>query len=125
MVSLKISVLVFFCVASVAQSLFAPLLNAPQEPVPPPSPQSRLVFDQRFTTKLDHFSEDETTWEMRYFSNNAFYVFGGPMFIFVGGEWPISYGWVLGGHMFDMAKAMNGYIFYTEHRFYGESRPTA
>lgn len=61
---------------------------------------------------------------MRYFSNNAYHVFGGPMFIFVGGEWPISYGWVVGGAMHDMAKDMNGYIFYTEHRYYGESRPT-
>lgn len=28
------------------------------------------------------------------------------------------------GHMYDMAKALNGLLFYTEHRFYGETRPT-
>lgn len=61
---------------------------------------------------------------MRYFSNNEHYAPGGPLFIYLGGEWEISYGWVMGGHMYDMAKEMNGHIFYTEHRYYGRSYPT-
>jgi Serine carboxypeptidase S28 len=36
----------------------------------------------------------------------------------------VSEGWVTGGHMVDMARDLNGFIFYTEHRFYGLSRPT-
>lgn len=28
------------------------------------------------------------------------------------------------GHIYDMAKALNGVMFYTEHRFYGQTRPT-
>ena len=28
------------------------------------------------------------------------------------------------GHMYDMAKALNGLLFYTEHRYYGNTKPT-
>lgn len=98
-----------------------------REPPPPPitNPTSRLVLERWITQKLDHFDETSTaTWQMRYLSNSDFYRKGGPLFIFVGGEWTATYGWVLGGHMYDMAKEMNGYIFYTEHRYYGQSLPT-
>lgn len=61
---------------------------------------------------------------MRYLANSEHYREGGPIFIFVGGEWEISSGWITGGHMYDMAREMNGYLFYTEHRYYGWSRPT-
>ena len=56
--------------------------------------------------------------------NDQFYKPGGPFFIFVGGEWEILPNRITGGHMYDMAKELNGYMFYTEHRFYGLSRPT-
>lgn len=46
------------------------------------------------------------------------------MFIYVGGEWEISEGWLMGGHMYYMARDMNGSMFYTEHRYYGKSFPT-
>lgn len=101
------------------------ILNLSKEPPLSRKIESRLVFNRLFNTKLDHFDEEnEARWDMRYFSNDAYFVNGGPMFIFVGGNWPISYGWVLEGHMVDMAKDMKGYIFYTEHRYYGESKPT-
>ncbi|XP_046804332.1 putative serine protease K12H4.7 isoform X2 [Lucilia cuprina] len=75
--------------------------------------------------KLDHFDANETrTWQMRYMSNDEFFKPGGPIFIYVGGEWFISPGFITGGHVYDMAKEHNGYLFYTEHRFYGESKPT-
>lgn len=60
----------------------------------------------------------------RYISNDEFYQEGGPLFIFVGGEWEISTGYVTGGHFYDLAKEHNGYLFYTEHRYYGKSWPT-
>lgn len=44
--------------------------------------------------------------------------------MFVGGEWAITEGWLLGGHMYDMAKEFNGSLFYSEHRYYGKSQPT-
>lgn len=45
--------------------------------------------------------------------------------MFLGGEWEISPGYVMYGHFYDMAKELGAYLFYTEHRYYGQSRPTA
>lgn len=60
---------------------------------------------------------------MRYLSNDFYFKEKGPIFIFVGGEWEISESNLRGGHMFDMAKNLSGYMFYTEHRYYGRSQP--
>lgn len=50
---------------------------------------------------------------------------GGPIFIFIGGEWEISPGYISAGLMFDMAKELSGVLYYTEHRYYGKSLPTS
>ncbi|XP_059621344.1 putative serine protease K12H4.7 [Phlebotomus argentipes] len=95
---------------------------------PPPAPQTsrKSVIEGWIEQKLDHFNDsNNATYKMRFLANNQFYKPGGPIFIFVGGEWSISPGWVSGGHMYDMAKELNGYLFYTEHRFYGQSHPTS
>lgn len=42
----------------------------------------------------------------------------------IGGEWDITPGYVQTGLMFDMAAEHNGYMFYTEHRYYGNTHPT-
>lgn len=99
------------------------------EPNPPPPKNdrinSRALSQGIIKQRLDHFDDtNNSTWEMRYFANNEFYLPGGPFFIFVGGEWEIVTGWITGGHMYDMAAKMNGQLFITEHRFYGQSRPT-
>lgn len=76
--------------------------------------------------RLDNFDpQNEQFWQMRYMENNFFLQDRGPIFIFVGGETEIVQGWLLGGHMRDMARALNGTMFYTEHRYYGKSRPTS
>lgn len=59
----------------------------------------------------------------RYMANEEFYEEGGPLFIHVGGEWTISPGSISSGHMYDMAKENKAYLCYTEHRYYGKSRP--
>lgn len=108
-----------------SDSVWSGIGNLKREPQPPPGPEPRLILNRKFTTKLDHFDDtNDSQWEMKYFSNDNHFVFGGPMFVFVGGDWPISYGWVIRGHVFDMAKDMSGTVFYTEHRYYGDSRPT-
>ncbi|XP_037942623.1 uncharacterized protein LOC119675488 [Teleopsis dalmanni] len=95
------------------------------EPEPPVAKSRANVETKWIVQKLDQFNEeDDRTWEMRYMSNDEFYEQGGPLFIFVGGEWAISQGYLVGGHMYDMAKEHKGYLFYTEHRYYGQSRPT-
>jgi hypothetical protein len=97
-----------------------------QEPPPPPATSFRAIREEWITQRLDHFNLlDFRTFQMRYFANDDYYRPGGPLFIFVGGEWNVNSGWATGGHMVDMARDLNGYIFYTEHRFYGQSRPTS
>lgn len=59
----------------------------------------------------------------RYMLNDVFFKSGGPLFIFLGGEWEISQGRITAGHMYDMAKEHSGLLAYTEHRYYGESKP--
>jgi hypothetical protein len=89
------------------------------------SPYSALVQTKWITQKLDHFnSYDSRTFQMRYFENSEFLQTGGPIFIYVGGEWSITPGWVQSGHMYDMARQLNGTMYYTEHRYYGYSIPT-
>lgn len=65
-------------------------------------------------------------YPQRYYRNDEFFnaTRGGPIFIFVGGEWVISPESLRGGHMFDMAQELGGQMFYTEHRYYGQSFPT-
>lgn len=76
--------------------------------------------------KVDNFNpQNPSTWSMRYMENDEHYVPGGPLFIFVGGEWAISEFSIQQGHFYDMAKEHQAYLFYTEHRYYGQSRPTA
>jgi Serine carboxypeptidase S28 len=101
------------------------------------------VKEKWIEQKLDHFNEsDSRVWMMRFLENDRFFQPGeveslwcwqtvksfssqdGPIFIYIGGEWEITAGWISAGHMFDMAKEFNGTMFYTEHRFYGKSRPT-
>ncbi|KFB43595.1 AGAP001240-PA-like protein [Anopheles sinensis] len=74
---------------------------------------------------LDHFdAQNVYTWSMRYMENAEHYKPGGPLFVYVGGEWEISAGSISQGHTYDMAKELGGYLFYTEHRYYGKSHPT-
>lgn len=87
--------------------------------------RSPFVSTKWITQILDHFNPQETrTWQMRYMENDQYFQPGGPIFIYVGGEWTISAGWLQTGHMVDMAKELNGTMYYTEHRYYGQSHPT-
>jgi Serine carboxypeptidase S28 len=97
-----------------------------REPPPPVATSTRVIREDWITQRLDHFNQgDSRTFQMRYYANDEYFQPGGPLFVFVGGEYGISPGWVTGGHTVDMAREMNGYIFYVEHRFYGRTRPTA
>ncbi|XP_061386785.1 putative serine protease K12H4.7 [Musca vetustissima] len=87
--------------------------------------ESRAVETEWITQKLDHFDEtNDGTWEMRYMSNAEYFKAGGPMIIYLGGEWAISPGSISSGMLADIAKEHNGMLFYTEHRYYGQSKPT-
>uniref|UniRef100_A0A1A9X1K7 Serine protease K12H4.7 n=1 Tax=Glossina brevipalpis TaxID=37001 RepID=A0A1A9X1K7_9MUSC len=97
--------------------------NLHKDPAPPAQTRASVQI-LSIKQQLDHFDQNETrTWSMRYMANDEFFEEGGPMFIYVGGEWAISPGSISGGHVYDMAKEHHGYLFYTEHRYYGESHP--
>ncbi|XP_049882237.1 putative serine protease K12H4.7 isoform X2 [Pectinophora gossypiella] len=62
---------------------------------------------------------------MRYHYNGVYA--GGnepPIIILVGGEWAISPQWVAGGFPENLASTIGGGLFYTEHRYYGETSPS-
>lgn len=99
--------------------------NLHSEPFYTAHKRSSRVETKWIEQKLDNFNtSDARTWQMRYMENREHFKAGGPIFIYVGGEWTISAGAISGGHWYDIAKDLNGILFYTEHRYYGASRPT-
>ncbi|XP_062555131.1 putative serine protease K12H4.7 [Armigeres subalbatus] len=78
----------------------------------------------KFRTRVDHFNpQNRDTFEFEYFSNDQFYQPGGPIFIFVGGNWPLSQYYIEAGHFFSIANYENAWLFANEHRYYGNSFP--
>ncbi|KAG5666062.1 putative Dipeptidyl peptidase 2, partial [Polypedilum vanderplanki] len=86
----------------------------------------RAPVEKFIEQSLDNFNPQETRrWQMRYFENDAYFQPNGPIFINLGGEWTISPGSITQGTLIvEMAQEMHGMLYYTEHRFYGNSRPT-
>lgn len=60
----------------------------------------------------------------RYFVNNLHFQEGGPIFLYVGGDFMVGSYWLEHGHMHDIAEDLNGFIVGSETRFFGENRPT-
>jgi hypothetical protein len=108
------------------------LSNKYQEHREPPVEESEnprfaidAVEEKWIEQKLNNFDPlDRRTFMMRYLENRAHLKEGGPIFIYIGGEWTISNGTLNNGHIADMMREMNGIMFYTEHRYYGKTQPT-
>lgn len=49
----------------------------------------------------------------------------GTIFLFIGGEGELTYHWVTSGGIFKLAKTYKGLALALEHRYYGQSQPTA
>lgn len=98
------------------------------DPFPEPKterPVPSNVVLNTITQRVDNFDLlNEATFEQYFYSNNEFYQPGGPVFIFLSGEWDITPYRLTESLMADLANELNGTIFYLEHRFYGQSRPT-
>ncbi|GAB0088476.1 thymus-specific serine protease [Sergentomyia squamirostris] len=82
--------------------------------------------ERNITQRLDHFDPNNTdTWTHRYWIDDSFYTPGAPIFLYVGDmtffftEFRMNT-----SHFRDLAEEFNAYILVTEHRYYGESRPT-
>lgn len=63
-------------------------------------------------------------FRQRYYENSRYFKKDGPIFIMIGGEWAISKGFLEAGLMYGLASAYNAIMYYTEHRYYGRSKPT-
>lgn len=121
---LLIKVVGIFLWSFVAESFFVNSLRNLQPPVSQ-TVRGETVQTEWIKQRVNNFDlNDKRTWQMRYLENNYFLRDGGTVFIFVGGEVEVDEGWLLGGHMRDMAVQLQGAMFYVEHRYYGESRPT-
>ncbi|GAB0098732.1 thymus-specific serine protease [Sergentomyia squamirostris] len=85
------------------------------------------IETRNFTQWLDHFDENCTeTWNNTYYIDESFYEPGGPIFLYVG-DMQFYYTWyrLNSSHFIDIAREVGALIIGTEHRYYGESRPTA
>lgn len=93
------------------------------EPENPPAP--RATVENNVTQRLDNFDpNNRATFEQRYYMNGEFFQPGGAIFVFLAGEWEITPYRLEYSLMNDLARELRGYMFYLEHRFYGQSRPT-
>lgn len=103
-------------------------LLAPREPFPALKSDQTAPLNVTLQTifqRLDNFDPSNLqVWEQRFFMNDEFYTPGSPFFVFLGGEWTITPYRLTNSLMYDMADDLNAAIFYLEHRYYGESRPT-
>ncbi|KAM6959245.1 thymus-specific serine protease [Aplochiton taeniatus] len=72
---------------------------------------------------LDHFNfQNNKTFPQKFFVNEAFWERPhGPVFLYIGGEGPLSEFSVLAGHHVNMAEANGALLVALEHRFYGDS----
>ncbi|XP_053620781.1 putative serine protease F56F10.1 isoform X2 [Plodia interpunctella] len=110
-------------------ALFAGALGLRTLEPPPPVSTTRNTYEERWLdVRLDHFSAFyNDTFPMRFYYNGEFAVnnqVNNHIVIFVGGEWAISPGWVTGGLAHEFAGYIQAGVFYTEHRYYGLTRPT-
>lgn len=60
----------------------------------------------------------------RYKENSAFLKKDSPILIMIGGEWAITDGFLQSGTMYEIGVKHHALMYYTEHRFYGDSKPT-
>lgn len=106
---------------------FRKFLNR-RDPFPEPSnpPPSTLNIEERFITqRLDNFDPtNDDTWEQRYLMTAQHFEQGGCVFVFLSGEWSVTEYRLENSVMAELAEDLNCYIFYLEHRYFGESRPT-
>ncbi|KAJ6641397.1 Thymus-specific serine protease [Pseudolycoriella hygida] len=103
-------------------------LLAPRDPFPTdiyPRPIPQNISLETIEQRLDNFDPSNlAVWEQRYYVNTNYYEPGSPIFLFLAGEWTITPYRLSYSLMHDIASEINGSLYYLEHRYYGESRPT-
>ena len=96
--------------------------NAPK-PTTSPNPSKRIVIENFFTTRIDHFNAQNTDeWTLRYLAVTDWYQPGGPILIWLGGYMPIQpYMVDESSLIYDMAREMHGAVYAFETRYFGQS----
>jgi len=95
----------------------------PEPKNPPPSTGS--VVEAWIEQRLDNFDPtNEATWQQRYMMNGEHFLEDGCIFLFLSGEWAITEYRLENSFMEEMSQEFSCYMFYLEHRYYGESQPT-
>lgn len=84
-------------------------------------------FQERYIVQpvnpIDSF--DRRTWQNRYYLDNDSYTENGPIFVHVGGpDFYLADARMNMSYFVELGMEMGAVMAYTEHRFYGESRPT-
>uniref|UniRef100_A0A1B0F9N1 Serine protease K12H4.7 n=1 Tax=Glossina morsitans morsitans TaxID=37546 RepID=A0A1B0F9N1_GLOMM len=98
------------------------------EPSKIPSLHGAEPIDMWFKQRLDHFSSKlSSTWKQRYFVNDKYYRndSAAPIFLLIGGEAEAAKHWMYSGAWIKYAEHFGALCFQLEHRFYGQSHPTA
>ncbi|KHJ92307.1 serine carboxypeptidase S28 [Oesophagostomum dentatum] len=94
-------------------------------PKPPKIKQMTQKAERNFITQpMNHFNDDDMrVFQQKYYINSAYAKTGGPIFLVIGGETPMSSAWVEGQDMFHMvlAQKFGATVFALEHRYYGDS----
>ncbi|EGC40102.1 hypothetical protein DICPUDRAFT_147119 [Dictyostelium purpureum] len=95
----------------------SPLSDRRPLPTDPPA--------QWFNNQVDHYNPLNTeTFKQRYYVNDTYWTPGGPVFLVLGGEGPISPSYVTGHFVVNYyAPMFDALIVAVEHRFYGASTP--
>ncbi|XP_040153138.1 putative serine protease K12H4.7 [Anopheles arabiensis] len=87
--------------------------------------QSPRTVEGRFTSRVNHFDpQNRDTFEFNYLHNDQYYRQGGPLFIVVGGHYPVNPYFMENSHFRDVAALEGAWLATNEHRYFGESYPT-
>lgn len=109
-----------------ANEKFHKLLNR-RDPFPEPAnpPKTSNVVEGWVTQRVDNFDvNNNATWQQRYMMNGEYFLEDGCIFLFLSGEWSITEYRLENSFMEEMSQELSCYMFYLEHRYYGQSRPT-
>ncbi|ORX44014.1 hypothetical protein DM01DRAFT_81328 [Hesseltinella vesiculosa] len=122
-----ITPLLFFLI-TVAQALHSPgyrfgLENRQRDTVKVDSKYGPFYFNQR----VDHSSDNATTFPQRIWANADWYKPNGPVIFYNAGEVDADQtgrsNYVVNSSMALLARELNGVVIVLEHRFYGQSMP--
>jgi len=72
----------------------------------------------------EQLNKESLCVHQRYFQSSKYHKEGGPIFLLVGGEGPISRSYLKYGGWITYAEKLNAMCIILEHRYYGKSRPT-